>query len=31
MDEQEWHTRLDERSLVWFREQGRRMAALLLG
>lgn len=31
MDEQDWHTRLDERSLVWFREQGRRMAALLLG
>ncbi len=31
MDEQDWHARLDERSLVWFREQGRRMAALLLG
>lgn len=31
VDEQDWHARLDERSLVWFREQGRRMAALLLG
>lgn len=31
MDEQDWHARLDERSLAWFREQGRRMAALLLG
>lgn len=31
MDEQDWHARLDERSLSWFREQGRRMAALLLG
>ncbi len=31
LDEQDWHARLDERSLAWFRERGRRMSALLLG
>lgn len=31
MSEQEWHTRLDERSIQWFRERGRRMGDLLLG
>lgn len=31
MSEQEWHARLDERSIQWFRERGRRMGDLLLG
>jgi excisionase family DNA binding protein len=31
LSEQEWHARLDERSLQWFRERGRRMGDLLLG
>jgi len=31
MSEQDWHARLDERSIVWFRERGRRMGDLLLG
>lgn len=31
MNEQEWHTRLDERSIQWFRERGRRMSELLIG
>ena len=31
LSEQEWHMRLDERSLQWFRERGRRMGDLLLG
>jgi excisionase family DNA binding protein len=31
LGEQEWHARLDERSIQWFRERGRRMSALLLG
>ena len=31
MSEQEWHARLDEQSLQWFRERGRRMGDLLLG
>lgn len=31
MNEQEWHARLDERSIQWFRERGRRMSALLIG
>ena len=31
LSEQEWHTRLDDRSLQWFRERGRRMGDLLLG
>ena len=31
LSEQEWHTRLDERTLQWFRERGRRMGDLLLG
>jgi excisionase family DNA binding protein len=31
LSEQEWHARLDERSLRWFRERGRRMSDLLLG
>jgi excisionase family DNA binding protein len=31
LSEQEWHARLDERSLRWFRERGRRMGDLLLG
>jgi excisionase family DNA binding protein len=31
MSEQEWHARLDERTLQWFRERGRRMGDLLLG
>jgi excisionase family DNA binding protein len=28
---QDWHSRLDEDSLRWFRERGRRMSELLLG
>lgn len=31
MSEQDWHARLDERSIQWFRERGRRMGDLLLG
>lgn len=31
LSEPEWHARLDERSLQWFRERGRRMGELLLG
>jgi len=31
LSEQEWHARLDERSIQWFRERGRRMGDLLLG
>lgn len=31
LDEQDWHSRLDEQSLRWFRERGRRMSELLLG
>lgn len=31
LSEQEWHARLDERSIEWFRERGRRMGDLLLG
>lgn len=31
LTEQDWHARLDERSLSWFRERGRRMGDLLLG
>lgn len=31
LSEQEWHARLDDRSLQWFRERGRRMGDLLLG
>ena len=31
LSEQEWHARLDDRSLAWFRERGRRMGDLLLG
>ena len=29
--DQDWHSRLDEDSLRWFRERGRRMSELLLG
>jgi hypothetical protein len=29
--QQDWHGRLDEESLRWFRERGMRMSALLLG
>jgi excisionase family DNA binding protein len=31
LSEPEWHARLDERTLQWFRERGRRMGDLLLG
>lgn len=31
LSEQEWHARLDERSIAWFRERGRRMGDLLIG
>ncbi len=31
LGEQDWHSRLDEDSLRWFRERGRRMSELLLG
>lgn len=31
MSEQDWYARLDERSIQWFRERGRRMADLLIG
>lgn len=31
LDDQDWHARLDDRSLAWFRERGRRMSALLIG
>lgn len=31
LSEQEWHARLDERSIEWFRDRGRRMGDLLLG
>lgn len=31
LSEQDWHARLDERSLRWFRERGRRMGDLLIG
>jgi excisionase family DNA binding protein len=31
MSDQEWHARLDARSIEWFRERGRRMGDLLLG
>jgi excisionase family DNA binding protein len=31
MSDQEWHARLDERSIEWFRERGRRMGDLLIG
>jgi excisionase family DNA binding protein len=31
LSEQEWHARMDERTLQWFRERGRRMGDLLLG
>ena len=31
VDEPDWHARLDERTLQWFRERGRRMSELLLG
>ena len=31
LSEQDWHSRLDERSLAWFRQRGRRMGDLLLG
>lgn len=31
VSEHEWRARLDERSLEWFRERGRRMGDLLLG
>lgn len=31
LSEQEWHSRLNDRSLRWFRERGRRMGDLLLG
>jgi excisionase family DNA binding protein len=31
LSEPDWHSRLDERTLQWFRERGRRMGDLLLG
>ncbi len=31
LGDQDWHSRLDEDSLRWFRERGRRMSELLLG
>ena len=31
MAEQDWHSRFDEASLLWFRERGMRMSQLLLG
>jgi hypothetical protein len=31
VNDQDWHTRFDERSLRWFRERGVRMSDLLLG
>jgi len=31
LPDQDWHTRLDARSIQWFRERGRRMGDLLLG
>lgn len=31
LSDHEWHSRMDERTLQWFRERGRRMGDLLLG